>query len=156
MPALLIKCYGGEATVLVNSRAAIMRGCLYTDAGHYFQTQDGSFRELTTDEFKACPWTRICSIGLFDSNLSIRISIYGTDLSETARNVSCITAHPANYALHNLGKKHSPRIKWLAKYAEISRKRRIAVVMAGHPRLGGKSGLKTLGDDTLRAIADRV
>jgi hypothetical protein len=49
---------------------------------------------------------------------------------------------------------HSPRIAWLAQYERI--KRRMALAMAFHPRLGEESGLQMLGNDVIQAIVEQL
>ena len=151
MPALPIPCYEGDAIVLVNSGAVIMGGRLFTSAGHYDKRNNCSFTTLTIAEFKACPWKKVVSSTLLSPYLKIRISIYGINLSETARDVSRISLDKVAHTLYKLGKLHSPRIKWLAKYAEI-KERRTAVAMACHERLGRDSLLACLSRDAIQAV----
>ena len=49
---------------------------------------------------------------------------------------------------------HSPRIAWLAQYERI--KRRMALAMASHPRLGEESALRVLGNDVILAIVEQL
>jgi hypothetical protein len=151
MPALPIPCYDGNAMVLVNSGAVIMCGRLFTDAGHSSEHHDYGFMLLTIAEFKAIQWKRVLSSELGNSSASIRISIYGINLSETARDVSRISLDKVGHKFYKLVKLHSPRIKWLAKYAEI-KERRTAVAMACHERLGRGSMLGCLSSDAIQAV----
>jgi hypothetical protein len=159
MPALSIPCDDGNASVLVNAGAVIFRGRVYADAMCTVRTgntyvHEIRYKSLTSNEFRACPWESSvapCTISERAFSLEIMISAGGTDLSAKTRGVNTVFVflmHPVPFKLNDW---LSPRIKWIAKYAEI-KKRRTAVAMATHKRLGGGSLLTCLNKDTIQMV----
>ena len=149
MPALPIPCDDGNASVLVNAGAVIVNECVFVNARYVRKENVHYFDRLTSDEFRECPWERTFrSFTVTSHGLEIIISRHGTDLKVNTRGIVIIYLDLTPFKLNDW---LSPRIKWIAKYAEI-KKRRTAVAMATHKRLGGASPLACLNKDTIQMV----
>ena len=152
MPVIQIPCEEGSAFVLTDA-------CVLLTSRGLFARPRGAGEDLVASEFRACNWRRVVNsryslsidgADVIHSAISVRVSIYGQDLSERVRNVSTIQMIKLNYLAF---KQLSPRISWILKYAEIIGSRRVALMMGNHCRLGLQSGLNVLGNDILSIIA---
>ena len=152
MPALPIPCDDGNASVLVNAGAVIVNERVFVNARYVRKENVHYLDRLTSDEFRECPWARtfrsLTMTSQRETGFEIIISTHGTDLKVNTRGIVIIFLDLTPFKLNDW---LSPRIKWIAKYAEI-KKRRTAVAMATHKRLGGASPLACLNKDTIQMV----